>query len=233
MALIGRTGIVLAIVAAFAAPANDQHEAAEPAGGPFSQVPVLNAPFSAQAITTVRETPTGRVYTVNARYFRNSQGQVRAELDTPSGPYVVLEVEIPKPDYRGLFYTLDPVKRTYRVSGHQIAADLFNAEGRVAVPFGRVCFERSPAVAGESGDERLRTVNAQLSPDLDIVIASHRSEEQLIVDYELTRIRREEPQAKLFEVPTDYTFVSVGSREDPLIIYAPWQSPRACNPLLH
>src|SRR5260221_13669166 len=100
MALISRTGIVLAIVAALAAPANGQHEASEPAGGPFSQVPVLNAPFSAQAITTARETAsvaTGRVYTTNARYFRNSQGQVRAELDTPSGPYVVLEGEIPTP----------------------------------------------------------------------------------------------------------------------------------------
>jgi len=98
-------------------------------------------------------------------------------------------------------------------------------------------------VAGLSDAERLRAVNAQVAPDLGIVTASHRSDEfpsvgakatsiRRSVDYELTNIRREEPPAQLFQVPTDYTLVSIfGSGEDPSVAFAPWQSPPACKPL--
>jgi hypothetical protein len=56
MALISRTGILLAIIAVLAAPANgQQYDPSVAAGGPFSDVPVLNAPFSAEARTTVRQ----------------------------------------------------------------------------------------------------------------------------------------------------------------------------------
>jgi hypothetical protein len=49
MALISRTGIPLAIIAVLAAPANgQQYDGSVAAGGPFSPVPVLNAPFSAE-----------------------------------------------------------------------------------------------------------------------------------------------------------------------------------------
>ena len=47
MALISRAGILLAIVAVLAAPANgQQYDRSVAAGGPFSHVPVLNARFS-------------------------------------------------------------------------------------------------------------------------------------------------------------------------------------------
>ena len=47
MALISRTGILLAIIAVLAAPANgQQYDRSVAAGGPFSHVPVLNARFS-------------------------------------------------------------------------------------------------------------------------------------------------------------------------------------------
>jgi hypothetical protein len=115
----------------------------------------------------------------------------------------------------------------------------------VALPIGKVCFEYPyppRVVAGVSDAERLRAVNAQVSPDLGIVTASHRFDEITSVDskatnirrsfdYELTNIRREEPAAKLFQVPPDFTLVSIGSREDPLVGFAPWQSPPACKPL--
>ena len=115
MALISRTGSLLAIVAALAAPANGQDFAR--LGGPFSRVVVLNAPFSADATTRVQELSpdgTARLHTVIARYYRDSQGQVRAEVDTPWGPYVV--VASPGPE-RVEFFVLDPTKRTYRIEG--------------------------------------------------------------------------------------------------------------------
>jgi len=71
---------------AFSAPTHSQHyDASEPGGGPFSRVAVPNAPFSADAITKVRETlpdRSVREQTVTAHYYRDSQGRVRAELDT-------------------------------------------------------------------------------------------------------------------------------------------------------
>ena len=244
MAMIRRTGSLLAIVAALAAPANGQDYFAG-LGGPFARVLVLNAPFSAEATTRVQEVfpdGTAPLHTVTARYYRDSQGQVRAEVDTPWGPYVVVASQGPE---RVEFYVLDLTKRTYRMAAYGIAAELFNGEDGVALPIGKVCFEYPPrvvagVVAGVSDAERIRAVNAQVSPDLGIVTASHRFDEnpsvdskatniRRSVDYELTNIRREEPPAKLFQVPPDYTFVN-GSHEDPLSVFAPWQSPRACNP---
>jgi hypothetical protein len=244
MALIGRTGSLLAIVAALAAPANGQDYFAR-LGGPFSRVLVLDAPFSAEATTRVQDVfpdGTARLHTVTARYYRDSQGQVRAEVDTPWGPYVVVASLGPE---RVESYVLDPTKRTYQIGvGYGIGAQLFNGEGGVALPVGKACFQYPPhVVAGVSDAERLRAVNAQVSPDLGIVTASHRSDEfpsvdgkatsiRRSVDYELANIRREEPPAQLFQVPTDYTLVTaVGSGEDRLVGFAPWQSPPACKPL--
>jgi hypothetical protein len=82
-----------------------------------------------------------------------------------------------------------------------------------------------------SDDERLRAVNARVSPDVGIVTESHRSG-AIAVDYAVTNIRRAEPPADLFEVPTDYTFVRGSLPDDPLFTLAPWrQSAPACKPL--
>ena len=180
-----------------------------------------------------------RVHTVTARYHRDWRGQVRAEVDTASGPYVVVASQGAG---RVEFYVLDLTQRTYRIASYGIAAQLFNGEGGVALPVGKRCFHYPSRVgAGASDAERLRAVNAQVSPDLGIVTASHRSGEippvdsrateiRRSVDYELTHIRREEPPANLFQVPVDYTFVRSDAREDPLVAFAPWQSPPVCTP---
>lgn len=68
---------------------------------------------------------------------------MRAELDTPWGPYVILKAEIHTPDFDVRFATLDPAKRTYRSSGRFFAELLFNGEGRVALPVGKVCFQNA------------------------------------------------------------------------------------------
>jgi hypothetical protein len=142
-------GILLAIVAALAAPANGQrYDTSIPAGGPFSRVPVLNAPFAAEATTRIREPlpdRTARVHTVTARYYRDSRGRVRAELDTPWGPYVILDTgdRLTPIQERPAFYVLDPAKRTYRIGNSLVATGLFNGEGRVALPVGKVCFQNA------------------------------------------------------------------------------------------
>jgi hypothetical protein len=101
-----------------------------------------------------------------------------------------------------------------RMAAHFIAAQLFNGEGRVALPGGKACFQNTPPVVVDvSDDERLRAVNARVSPDLGIVTVSRRSDEIASVDYEVTNIRRDEPPANLFEVPTDYRLVR-GSHDD-------------------
>ena len=170
-------------------------------------------------------------HTVTARYYRNSQGHVRAELDTPWGPYVILKAEIHTPDFDVRFVTLDPAKRTYRIGPGRFGAELvFNGEGRVALPVGKVCFQNAPpVVADASDDERLQAVNARVSADVGIVTESHRSD-AIGVDYAVTNIRRAEPPADLFEVPTDYTFVRSSLPDDPLVTFASWrQSAPMCK----
>jgi hypothetical protein len=239
MALISRTGILLAIVAVLAVPANgQQYNRSVAAGGPFSDVPVLNAPFSADARTRVRQAladGTVREHTITARYYRDSQGHVRAELDTPWGPYVLLQAGIEIPDFDLRVVTLDPAKRTYRQGPPpSFAALVFNGEGRVALPVGKACFQTTrPVVADVSDEERLQAVNARMSPDLRIVTESHRSG-TIAVDYAVTNIQRVEPAPELFEVPKGYRYVS-SSLPDPMITLAPWSGPApgdpACKPL--
>jgi hypothetical protein len=190
----------------------------------------MNAPFSATAVTRVREfLPDGTVreQTVMATYYRDSRGRVRAALDNPWGQYVVLWIPGPADSQGWTFYRLDPAERTYRFTGHFFAKALFNGEGRVALPVGKACFRTAPPVAGESDTERFEAVNARVSPDLGVVIASHRSDHIGSVDYELTNIRRDEPPTELFDLPTDYTFVT-GSKSDPLLVFDPWNAKRFC-----
>jgi hypothetical protein len=233
MALFSRAGMFFAM-AALGAPAVGQ-QSLVPAGGPFTATPVMNAPFSADAITKARVADgTAHEYTVTARYYRNSQGWIRAEVDTPSGPYILLDLApglTPDGHWRGPHYRVDPATRTYRIAGGAVERSVFNGEGRVALPLGNACFQRIRRVAGESDAERLQAVRAQVAPDLGIVVESHRADAIASVDYELTNIRREEPPATLFEVPPDYTMVVQGSRDNPIVAFAPWQTPPACKPV--
>ena len=83
---------------------------------------------------------------------------------------MILKAEIHTPDFDVRFATLDPAKRTYRSSGRFFAELLFNGEGRVALPVGKVCFQNAPPVVADgSDDERLQAVNARVSADLGIV----------------------------------------------------------------
>ena len=229
MLSMSRGGVLLVFLAILSAPAyGQQHESSEPEGGPFTREAVLNTPFSADAITRVRETlPDGaiREHTLTARYYRDSLGRVRAELDTAWGPYVVLWV--PGPD-RGAFYAIDPASRTYRIAGHFLAVALFNGEGRVALPVGKARYRYACPVLRGSARERLEAVHAKTSPDLGVVIASHRSDQIGSVDFELTNISRAEPPAQLLEVSPDFALVD-GSLDDPLVQLQPWSPAHGCT----
>lgn len=208
-------------------------------GGPFSRDIVAGAPFSAVATTTVRDVyPDGttKERAVVARYFRSSQGQVRAEVDTDWGPYVVVASADPVPRE---VYVLDPVKRTYMTTmGVWFAEVLFNGEAGVALPAGKHCFEYGPFVAqGATASERLRAVAADVSPDIGLVRSSHRDDDislgefsvgraKRTLDYALTHIRLEEPASGLFVVPSDYT-PDYGRSGVPLVRWTHRQSCRS------
>jgi hypothetical protein len=234
--LINRVAMLLvaALMAVRPAIGQQQYDRSIPVGGPFSRIAVLNSPFSADATTSIRmllPDGTARVETLTARYYRDSQGRVRAELDTPWGPYIVVEMLSSEAVEAVPFYRLDPGKRTtYRTfPGYSYAARLFNGEGRIALPVARICFQYAPPVlANASDDERLHAVNAQISPDLGIVTASHRSDGIGVIDYQVTNIRRDEPPPNLFQVE-NYTFVN-GTHANELIASAPWHLPPSCGP---
>lgn len=216
---------LLASFIAIAAPARAQVVAS--LGGPFSREVVLHAPFSASATTSVRDVyPDGAesVRSVTARYYRNSNGAVRVELDTRWGPYIVVAQSGRE---RPEFFLLDPVARTYMPSNVLAATWLFNGESGVPLPVDKNCFEYSPIVDGTfTAAERLQAVNAEVLPELGLVRASHRIDDipvdstgklvRRTRDYALTEIQREEPPAHLFEVPNNYTFI-MPSRELPLV----------------
>jgi hypothetical protein len=247
MTLTTRGGFLFAILVALSMPARAQSsdgpfvvDMSIPAGGPFSRDAVLNAPFSADATTNVAmRLPDGsaRDYTVTSRYYRDSQGRVRAEMDTPAGAFIVLEIPSdPSTRDHPPFYILDPVERTYTIGpgNNRLVATLFNGEARAVLPLERTdrittrfCLQVAPPLMANTSEvERLEAVNAEVSPDLGIVLASHRADAIGSVDYRVTNIRRGEPSADLFDALTTYTF-----KNKPVLAIGPWQSPPVCKPV--
>jgi hypothetical protein len=97
--------------------------AASIADDPLSGPVVTNAPFSADAVTTITQIlsdGTRIEQTTTARFYRDSAGRVRSEqtvlglgaLDPSSQPRTTITV-MTEPDNRAM-YTLDPVNKTAR-----------------------------------------------------------------------------------------------------------------------
>jgi hypothetical protein len=119
----------------------------EPIGGPLTGPPVLGAPFSAEATTTIIRTLDGRSrqhLTTTARYFRDSAGRVRVEQSPGATPRTLSERHIgitvdPDPG-DGRVYSLDPVSQTVRQSP-LVRMGWLAGGGRVfGVPIGGVRF---------------------------------------------------------------------------------------------
>ncbi len=121
-------------------------------GGPLSgPMPFLNAPFSAEAVTTVRQKPrsgTPLEQSTTARYYRDSFGRVRIELLMEGLPppktaaerhmrltiYPMTEVHPPAPWWAG--YTVDPVTRTVRYTGRSLVPLSSGGGHSLGIPVG-------------------------------------------------------------------------------------------------
>jgi hypothetical protein len=119
------------------------------AGGPLTGPPVRNAPFSADATTTVRQTlgDGTRIQRVaTARYYRDLDGRVRVEqsivgleeLD-PGAASRVRTTVWPNPDDWGA-YVLDPLTRIARKGPRDIAGRAVGGGDTFALPLGGVRF---------------------------------------------------------------------------------------------
>jgi hypothetical protein len=119
------------------------------AGGPLTGPPVPNAPFSADATTTVRQTlgdGTRIEQVATARYYRDVEGRVRVEqsiigleeLD-PAHKSQVRTTVWPKTDDWGA-YLLDPVTRTARRGPRNAAGQTVGGGKTLALPLGGVRF---------------------------------------------------------------------------------------------
>lgn len=126
-----------------------RQDPARQSGGPLTGPPVLDAPFWADAITTVRLTlPDGSrlEQSTTARYYRDRTGRGRVELmmDGLKAPSTTAERHIrtivsPAPDGKTVM-TLDPETRTARYQARYFAAFAAGGENRFAVPIGGVQF---------------------------------------------------------------------------------------------
>jgi hypothetical protein len=232
--VLSATALILALAAGTAV----AQEPSEPLGGPFTLVPVLNAPFVADMTVTVSQ--AGTVKKATARYFRDSQGRVRVEYEAPSPRRANAPMIAVKPEPEGrLGYMVDPVAKAIRpapIGGglHSI----FNGGATVSIPISPTWFRqfvaadglRDATVLSESLGTReisgITTIGRRVgenderweSAELKLVIYSHRIDAKTGADieYRLTKISRTEPSPDLFVVPEDYTRVQ-GTKEEPLV----------------
>jgi hypothetical protein len=119
-------------------------------GGPLAGSPVFDAPFSADAVTTVRFTFGDGLrleQSTTARYFRDREGRVRIELEVP-GPQSSLTMTerhmrtiVDERPGDGSATTLDPITRTARPQSRDLFGLGAGGHGSAfTVPIGGVRF---------------------------------------------------------------------------------------------
>ena len=184
------------------------------ADDPLSGPVVTNAPFSADAVTTVTQVlsdGTRIEQTTTARFYRDSAGRVRSEqtvlglgaLDPSSQPRTTISV-MTEPDNRAT-YTLDPVNKTAR-RGAAVRAyfALSASSGTVSVGATPAAADTVAAIDAENRNRERRAVTVQNG-----VVAVQGSLAAVRVtgdvEYRLTNIVRAEPSADHFTIPSDYT----------------------------
>jgi hypothetical protein len=143
MQQIGRAGVCLCLVAAMPAAGVAQQGYSVDPGGPLTGPPVLEAPFSASATTTVQQTlgdGTRIARSATAHYYRDRAGRVRVEqmimgleaLNPAAESQVRITVD-PEPG-KGWVYTLDPVTRRASKGPRSIAGAAVGGGDTFAVP---------------------------------------------------------------------------------------------------
>jgi hypothetical protein len=150
LGLLGRVSAILALASALGATALGQvNLPAESIGGPLTGPPVLGAPFSADATTTVHATlrdGTRVDQSTTDRYYRDSAGRVRVErpLNGLPAPTTVSERHIrtiidPDPGDGGV-YTLDAQTRTARSAPRSLVGMTTGGDSKFSVPVGGARF---------------------------------------------------------------------------------------------
>jgi hypothetical protein len=119
-------------------------------GGPLAGSPIVDAPFSADAVTTLRLTlgDGSRLEQITtARYFRDGEGRVRIELEIPGPQSRSTTTErhirtiVDERPGDGVVNTLDPITRTARFEPRDLFGLGAGGNGRwFTVPIGGVRF---------------------------------------------------------------------------------------------
>jgi hypothetical protein len=145
--LMGRVSAILALASPLGATALGQANLpAESIGGPLGGPPVLGAPFSADARTTVRAILGDGTRLITDRYYRDSAGRVRVErpMSALPAPVTISERHIrtiidPDPGDGGV-YTLDAQTRTARSAPRSLVGMTTGGSREFSVPVGGVRF---------------------------------------------------------------------------------------------
>ena len=252
---------------------------AESIGGPLSSAPVVGAPFSADATTTVHAIlgDGARLdQTTTDRYYRDSAGRVRIErhMEGLPAPRTATERSVrtviaPDPNFWPGVYAVDAETGTARLSPRGIMANTAGGNHWFDVPVGGVRFlgffragdllSADPGAFGDVRDEPLgtkriagvdatgRRITIVVPPgyrrndqwteivderwesaELQLLIQSRHSDSRSTIEYRLSNIRRTEPPAHLFEMPTDYREKIVPfTTNEPWLSFSLAESPRA------
>jgi hypothetical protein len=125
-------GFCLALATAAPTAAQDQqNRSLHEIGNPLTAPSVRNAPFSAEATTTIRRTlldGTPVDQTASARYYRDGVGRVRVEqmlkgLKTPNSPDEQIRITLASAALEEVVYVVQPSTRGVR-AGPRFAAEL-------------------------------------------------------------------------------------------------------------
>jgi hypothetical protein len=208
--------------------------------GPFPVSPVLDAPFTADATLTIVEVAAGgakRQWTTTRHLYRDSTGRARVDYEAPVSSTVGktrrVAVILSMPERRTSM--VDPETHTIRRLPRDVMNGQFSGWAQFDIPVGLADFRTFGLDFGATADaepigerriEGLRAIGWRLtggadpsqqderweSPELRMVLRAQfvdgRSHAE--IDYRVTNIRRVEPDAHLFEIPTDYTMVTTG-----------------------
>jgi hypothetical protein len=168
---------------------------------PFTVVPVVNAPFVAEAVTTLLPTSdesAGPTRTLTDRYYRDSSGRVRAERRWPKGELIIIDAD---PGDNGVTL-LNSDTETFARVPMALAQFHFHSGTNITSP--RAIF--SHVIIGGT------RVAYEVSPDLGLVVYARRLHPNVgTVEFRLTNIRQQEPAPELFEVPTSYLPAPAGT----------------------
>jgi hypothetical protein len=139
---VSRVGVSVCVAMCIPALAFAQRDTT---GGPLTRPPLLDAPFSADATTTVRQTLSDgtRIERIGrARYYRDRAGRIRVEqeiigleaLNAAADGQVRITI-LPDPSKQAVF-TLDPVTRTAHPHSRDMVAVTVGGGDTFALPLG-------------------------------------------------------------------------------------------------